>query len=97
VISLDAGIRRHDDLPPEGGGFTDPLFETLKSATTSCPDEAQGKFGAFPFFPNQIPWTSTRPMPDVPSMQNNPLCTEDCCSGSFFRVLPWIPWLLEKF
>jgi hypothetical protein len=32
VISLDAGMRRHDDFPPEGGGFTDPLFETLNNA-----------------------------------------------------------------
>jgi len=33
VISLDAGLRRHDDLPPEGGGFTDPLFDTLKQTS----------------------------------------------------------------
>ena len=30
VISLDAGLRRHDDLPPNGGGFTDPLSGTIK-------------------------------------------------------------------
>jgi hypothetical protein len=37
VISLDAGMRRHDVLPPEGGGFTDPLFETLKLKSLENP------------------------------------------------------------